>query len=106
MSYSYKLKDNSLIVKLNGELDHCVAEQLRYKIDVLIDQNRFDNFVFDLSDLNFMDSTGIGLIIGRYKKMKEQNINVSIINPDDNVDKILKMSGIYKLIPCFEVKNV
>jgi stage II sporulation protein AA (anti-sigma F factor antagonist) len=55
--------------------------------------------VFNLSELTFMDSTGIGVFIGRYKKFKSKNIAVFVENPSRTVDKILQISGLYKIMP-------
>ena len=55
--------------------------------------------IFDLSGLSFMDSTGIGVLIGRYKKMKERQIPIYISNPSVQVDKIFNMSALYDIMP-------
>ncbi len=52
-----------------------------------------------MSDLNFMDSTGIGLILSRYKKLKKQNVPVYITAPNPQIDKIIRVSGLYTIMP-------
>ena len=55
--------------------------------------------VIDLSELTFMDSTGVGVLIGRYKKMRECNKPIFITNPSRNAERIFKMSGLYEIMP-------
>lgn len=98
MKVEYKKIKDSLYLYFNGDLDHCLAEKIRGGLDKLISETKCSRVIFDFSDLNFMDSTGIGLIIGRYKLLKERNVQVYIANPSESVDKILKLSGVYNII--------
>ena len=86
------------IFRLVGELDEHSAEFVRRKLDAEIAQNDFDSVIFELSRLSFMDSTGIGVIIGRYKQIRKQNKPIYVRNPSPTVDKIFKMSGLYEII--------
>ncbi|WDU81986.1 anti-sigma factor antagonist [Caloramator sp. Dgby_cultured_2] len=70
MQLIFERKDDVLIVKLMGELDHHSAEEVRIKIDNKIDETGLNKVIFDFAGVNFMDSSGIGVIIGRYKKLK------------------------------------
>jgi len=88
----------NLIVKLKGELDHHTSEATRRKIDSsFIDKNLL-NIILDLRELTFMDSSGIGLIMGRYKKVKDRQGNLIIVSDNRYVDRILNMSGLLKII--------
>lgn len=89
---------STLIFRLVGELDEHSAEFVRRKLDTALTANSYSAVVFDLSRLSFMDSTGIGVIIGRYKIVRKQNKNVYVKNPSPTVDKIFKMSGLYEII--------
>ncbi len=89
---------NNLVFGLIGELDEHSAPFVRKKLDEKIEQEDFNDAVLDLSRLSFMDSTGIGVIIGRYKIMKKQNKRLYVRNPSPTVDKIFKMSGLYEII--------
>ena len=89
---------SSLVFRLIGELDEHCAEFVRKKLDEQIQNNDFDAIIFDLSRLSFMDSTGIGVIIGRYKLARKDNKRMFVRNPTVTVDKIFRMSGLYEII--------
>lgn len=95
-----KVAENTLYIFLSGELDEYSAPAARRQADEAIDANAAcERAVFDLSGVRFMDSTGIGFLIGRYKKLKRSSTPMYIQSPDLAADKILSMSGIYSLIP-------
>ena len=96
--FSYELRRNTLTVYLTGELDHRMAETLRAELDELLEDTRIRRLVFDLRDLEFMDSSGIGLVIGRYKRMLRRGGSVAVTEPGARVDQIFQMSGIYQLV--------
>jgi stage II sporulation protein AA (anti-sigma F factor antagonist) len=99
MSIKYKKLSNNLIVYLYGEIDEYSAKNIRSRLDEIINSNcDVNNFTFDLSAVSFMDSTGIGMFLGRYKKLINYNINVYITGVTPNIDKILELSGIYRLM--------
>lgn len=88
----------TLVFRLVGELDEHSAEFVKRKLDAAICDENFDAVIFDLSRLSFMDSTGIGVIIGRYKLLRKQDKRAYVRNPSPTVDKIFKMSGLYEII--------
>lgn len=94
----YEKKRNTLTVRLTGELDHNVAASIRTELDELILDPRVRRLVFDLDKLEFMDSSGIGLIIGRYKLMARRGGTVAVSSPRQRVDRIFEMAGLYQLI--------
>ncbi len=93
--------DNILYVHLCGEVDEHNAATARRDADRLCDHFalRSHKAIFDLKKVSFMDSTGIGFLIGRYKKFSRYGIPMYVTNPSAATDKILRMSGIYTLIP-------
>ena len=100
MQLTYERIGNELIFYLSGELDEYAASSLRRLADGIIDDHAsVDRVVFNLSEVGFMDSTGIGFLIGRYKKCKRYSIPVYIRETNFSADKILSMSGVYTLIP-------
>lgn len=98
MQLSMDTVKNYLIVTLKGELDHHTSEEIRKKIDQEYYNNNLVNMVLDLRSLNFMDSSGIGLIMGRYKNCKDNKGHISIVSIKPSVERILRMSGLLKII--------
>ena len=93
---------NTLVVKLAGEIDHHSAADIRTAVDKELEFSPIKNIVFDFADVTFMDSSGIGMVIGRYKQVKARGGKTLIIRANPNVDKLLEMSGIKKI---FEINN-
>lgn len=92
-------KNGRLTVELNGELDENSAPYTRTTLDSLISKGSFSCMVLDLSRLSFMDSTGVGVLFGRYKALKTMGKLLAVKSPTRAVDKVLKLSGIYDIIP-------
>jgi len=99
MKIAYKTVNSVLYVGISGELDESMAKQARETLDAMIESGRMKKVVFDMSGLSFMDSTGIGVILGRFKKLKAMEIPLMIANPTKAVDKVLSLSGIYQYMP-------
>ena len=100
MELKYQTVVDTLYLYLNGELDECNAQKIRQSLDNVIDQNLVvKKAVFNLSNLSFMDSTGIGLLIGRYKKLTKVGVKCYIENPTPTVQRVLEISGLYGLMP-------
>ena len=96
--FSYEVRRNALTVWLSGELDDRAAARLRKEIDALVDDARVRRLIFDVSELEFMDSSGIGLVIGRYKRMVRRGGSVAVTDPGARIDRIFQMSGLYQLV--------
>lgn len=88
----------TLTVTLNGELDHHSAETIRKTIDRMLSDNRICELLLDMKHVSFMDSSGLGVILGRYRMLSGRGGSVYVCNVTPNVDRIFKMSGIYSLI--------
>jgi len=100
MQIKSKVHNNSLYILLIGELDEANAPYVRTNLDHLLEtEKRFNKVIIDLSQLGFMDSTGIGVMLGRYKKLQSRNIPIFIINPSRQAEKIFQMSGLYEIMP-------
>ena len=91
-------KDKQLIVEITEDIDHHIAEKIRRKVDDEITRYMPRKTIFDFGRVSFMDSAGIGMIIGRYKMMKLIGGEMEIVNISPNVKRILEMSGISKII--------
>ncbi len=100
MEIKYKNSSGVLFVYLSGELDEYAAGISRTVFDKLLDDNlNAKKVVFDISGLSFMDSTGIGMLIGRYKKLKNFGIPVFIAGASNGVEKVIELSGLYHIMP-------
>lgn len=99
MHIKSKIYNKTLYVLMCGELDEHSASHARLYLDKIFSGNDFNQIIIDLSELEFMDSTGIGVLIGRYKKMKSRQIPIFICNPSKHAEKIFKMTGLYEIMP-------
>ena len=88
----------ALLVKVTGELDHHVAEKIKVLVDDKIRSTNAVNIIFDFAELSFMDSSGIGVIMGRYKKARTLGGKVVVLGVNAGVLRIMEMSGLSKII--------
>ena len=96
MRYETEQIGGALVVKLYGEIDqHCVSE-IRDDIDRQIAIRNINSLIVDLGGVEFMDSSGIGMIMGRYKNMVSRGGKMMLVRPQPQVDKVLELSGIKK----------
>ena len=98
MIFQYELKNNSLRVMVPKELDHHSSVDLRTQTDMLLKTYRVKNLVFDFQNTEFMDSSGIGMMIGRCKSMDFQGGEVQAENMNERIRKIFLLSGLHKII--------
>ncbi|MCI8654768.1 MAG: anti-sigma factor antagonist [Clostridia bacterium] len=105
MESKYYNKDKLLVLKLTEEIDECSVQKIRRKADYEIERYMPKEVIFDFDSVTFMDSAGIGLIIGRYRLANMLGANLEITNVSDSIKKILEMSGILKIIPLTELEE-
>ena len=99
MEIRSRIYSNIMYITMSGELDEHNALYSKTTLDDLFEQNGFLQVIIDLSELEFMDSTGEGILIGRYKKLQERHIPIYICNPSKHAEKIFKMTGLYNIMP-------
>ncbi|MGI6405190.1 MAG: STAS domain-containing protein [Syntrophaceticus sp.] len=90
-----------LIIKVCGEFDLGEADNCRRQIDERVRAEGVKELLFDLEKVTFIDSSGLGVILGRYRKAKENEGCVAISNANPRISKILELSGITRLIPVY-----
>ena len=95
-----------LVFKITDEIDDCSVQKIRRKADYEIERYMPRKVVFDFSNVSFMDSAGIGLLMGRYKLASMLGGQVEVKNITPSIKKIFEMSGIQKVIPCQNAKEV
>ena len=98
MNVLYAENGQDLLIQLSGELDHHYAFETKNKLDQMLTSGKIKNLTIDMEKLDFIDSSGIGFIIGRYKIIKKNGGKLEIINASHKIRKILDMSGIGKII--------
>ena len=94
----YEKKRSTVTIKLSGELDHRYVELIRAELDALVSDPGVKRLVFDMGRLSFMDSSGIGMIIGRYKQMARRGGKVAVRCENRRIDTIFEMAGLYQII--------
>ena len=93
------MKRDTLYCVMKGELDENSSLYARNTFDKLFAVANFKEVVVDLSEMTFMDSTGIGVFLGRYKNLKNRGVPIYVANPSNQIDKIFNMSGLYSIMP-------
>ena len=100
MDINLELIGTTLVAKIDGEIDHHSAQRLKSELDREINLRKVLNLVLDFDRVTFMDSSGIGVIAGRYKEIKARGGKVMIIRVKPQVDKILEISGLKTILEC------
>lgn len=95
-------KQHVLCIRLIGELDHHSAEELRTQVNIVMNQYPVDSLLLNLEKLDFMDSSGLGVILGRYKQMVQLGGEMVVCGISPAVNRLFQMSGIYKIIRLVE----
>ena len=99
MSTQIEYSNNTLYVRLQGDVDHHSAKYIREDIDKELYKYQPQTVILELSGVEFMDSSGLGLILGRYTKVNILGGVLKVANPNDRIEEILLMAGADKLIP-------
>lgn len=99
METKYEEKDKLLIFKITEEIDHHTTEKIRRKMDNEIERYMPKKIVFDFNQVTFMDSAGIGMLIGRYKSIRRIGGMAELTNVKPSIKKIFEMCGLLKIIP-------
>lgn len=97
MDLKIESKDNAVTVYLTGEIDHHRAADIREKIDMAIERIRPPMLYLDFGGVTFMDSSGIGLVMGRYRAMQLIGGKLIVRNINPQIKKIMRLAGLEKL---------
>ena len=98
MELQYQITNDKMVVQMPKEVDHHIAGGLGREIDFLLDSWNVRTLEFDFSETEFMDSSGIGVLIGRSKTMELHSGKVTAVHPGERVQKIFEKSGLYRII--------
>jgi stage II sporulation protein AA (anti-sigma F factor antagonist) len=91
-------KEQVLIIRLVGELDHHTAEKLRHQVEEKIESNGIRHILLNLEDLSFMDSSGLGVILGRYKQITQLGGKMIVCAISPSIYRLFELSGMFKIL--------
>lgn len=89
--------DDKITVYISGDIDHHSARAIREEIDSNVERVRPPELILDFQDVTFMDSSGIGLVMGRYKLLRGMGGEIKIVNASVHIKKVMKLAGLDKL---------
>lgn len=98
MLLDIECKQDTLLVRPGGELDLNITDLLRNNLDETLDREQAKNMVFNLSKVTFLDSSVLGVLLGRYKRVTKNGGKVVIVSPQPQVRKILELSGLFTIM--------
>jgi stage II sporulation protein AA (anti-sigma F factor antagonist) len=96
------IEDKVLVFEITEELDHHITEIIRRRIDYEIQRFMPKRVILDFNRVVFMDSAGVGLVIGRYKTASSYGTKLEMINVNSKIRRVFEMSGVLKIIPIIE----
>ncbi len=102
MKIDFVKKENVLSIKIDGEIDHHSAAEIRTKIDAYITGSNTKYIVLDFKKVGFMDSSGIGMVMGRYRNIKRVGGELCIVSVNNSIKRILDMAGVTGIIPVYK----
>ena len=102
MNLSFKHKNKTIIIQISGEIDHHTAKELRRQTESALMQMGSKNMIFCMKEVSFMDSSGIGMMIGRYKQLHALGGRIAIACANEKITEIIHLSGLTQLLPVFD----
>ncbi len=102
---SFSNNKKTTIVRVAGELDLVAADQFRNEIDAAMEKNCSDNIIMNLNGVRFIDSSGLGVILGRYKKIKMRGGKMALVSAPVQVKRILELSGVLNIASSYETED-
>lgn len=97
MGIKIEMNRDIALAMVSGEIDHHTASEIREKIDNFVRNNNLKELILDFSKVSFMDTSGIGLILGRFKLARSLGVNFKVINIPEKMRRIINLSGIKDL---------
>ncbi|PZE22002.1 anti-sigma F factor antagonist [Paenibacillus xerothermodurans] len=89
---------NVLVVRLKGELDHHTADAVRVRMEDALESSDVSHIILSLKELSFMDSSGLGVILGRYKQVTARGGKMVVCDVNPAVHRLLELSGLFKIL--------
>ncbi len=101
----YEVQGDTTVVRVSGEIDHHSAVSVRAGIDRYLMEERPKKVLLELSGVDFMDSSGLGLMMGRLALVKQYGGSLSVLDPSPAVLKIMKLAGMERMVTVFRTKK-
>ena len=98
MATEYKIENRNLYIYLDGELDHHLAKKIKYQCDIILKSYPIKDIEFDFAKSSFIDSSGIGVILGRYRQVQAMGGTVRLSHMSSSIRKIIHMAGLHQLV--------
>lgn len=105
MTFTLRRKNRTLTINIKGELDLVSANEFREVVDSTMEEMRGINLIIDLSNVNFIDSSGLGVILGRFRKITAKEGQIVLVGLNPNIKRILDLSGVLSFIPVCSDEN-
>ncbi len=99
MKAIFDVGKDDVLIKLYGELDEYGASKIKDDVDKCIARHPARAYIFDLENVQFVDSTGLGFLLGRYKKIRQNHAELLVSHVCPQVDKVFKAAGVYTFVP-------
>lgn len=98
LKVDFRQEKNTLVAKVSGELDMLSAGPFRAKVEAALDKGEARNLVLNFSEVSFIDSSGLGVLLGRYKRLSSEGGRIAISGAAPQVKRILELSGIMRIM--------
>ena len=102
---NFSRNGGEIVAHIGGEIDHHGAKEIRHAIDTKLSDDPPDKLILDLSQVKFMDSSGLGLILGRYNCATKLGIGFSVRNPSPSAERIISAAGAERIIKILREKK-
>ncbi|GMA60681.1 anti-sigma F factor antagonist [Alicyclobacillus fastidiosus] len=106
MSVNSRYENGVLVISLQGELDHHAVEQMRDDIEEQLAHSDYQGLVMSFRNIDFMDSSGLGLILGRFRSVSQRGGQMALCEVGPSLKKLFEMSGLLKVLPLYEAEDV
>lgn len=96
------MKQGILVVRLDGELDVCGANEFRNSVDDALELTGAKHILLNMQGVNFIDSSGLGVILGRYKRIAQQGGKILVVHLAPQVQRIFELAGLMKILTIYQ----
>ncbi|EPZ48910.1 anti-sigma F factor antagonist [Alicyclobacillus acidoterrestris] len=106
MPVNSRYENGVLVISLQGELDHHAVEKIRDDIEAQLAKTDYQGLVMSFRNIEFMDSSGLGLILGRFRSISQHGGQMALCEVGPSLKKLFEMSGLLKVLPLYEAEDL